>query len=85
MSKKDNITPKHPVPELSQDYNYTKCSSSTDCTGVVPTPPQTSAELDSYLDTYDFLPHSTLTQPNDVEIDLLVAENQKNNVKKSPH
>lgn len=77
MSDKNNFSSKHPVPDLYQNYNYTKASSVTDCTGVVPTPPQTSAELDSYLDTYDFLPHSVLTQPNDVEIDMLVSKKQK--------
>lgn len=78
MNEKDNISQKHPVPEFPRNYDYTKASSVTDCTGVVPSPPQTSAELDSYLDTYDFLPHSTLTQPNDVEIDMLTAEKEKN-------
>ncbi len=77
MSDKNNFSSKHPVPDLSQNYDYTKASSVTDCTGVVPTPPQTSAELDSYLDTYDFLPQSVLTQPNDVEIDMLVSKKQK--------
>ncbi len=78
MNEKNTISSKHPVPDLSQDYDYTKASSATDCTGAVPTPPQTSSELDSYLDVYDFLPHSTLTQPNDVEIDMLVAKKKKN-------
>lgn len=77
MQEKNNVSHKHPVPNLSQNYDYTKASSLTDCTGVVPTPPQNSAELDSYLDIYDFLPHSTLTQPNDVEIDMLVAQKKK--------
>ena len=77
MSDKNNFSSKHPIPDLSQNYDYTKASSVTDCTGVVPTPPQTSAELDSYLDTYDFLPQSVLTQPNDVEIDMLVSKKQK--------
>lgn len=77
MNKKNTVPSKHPVPDLSQDYDYTKASSATDCTGAVPTPPQTSSELDSYLEVYDFLPHSTLTQPNDVEIDMLVAEKKQ--------
>ena len=77
MSDKNNFSSKHPIPDLSQNYDSTKASSVTDCTGVVPTPPQTSAELDSYLDTYDFLPQSVLTQPNDVEIDMLVSKKQK--------
>lgn len=77
MSEKNTISSEHPVPDLSQDYDYTKASSAMDCTGAVPTPPQTSSELDSYLEVYDFLPHSALTQPNDVEIDMLVAQKKK--------
>lgn len=77
MRKKYIVSNEHPVPDLSQEYDYIKSSSTTDCTGAVPTPPQTSAELDSYLDTYDFLPHSTLTKPNDVEIDMLVSPKKK--------
>lgn len=60
----------HPVPDLSQTYDYLKSSSVTDCTGVVPSPPQNSAELDSYLEVYNFLPQSAYTRPNGVEIDM---------------
>lgn len=77
MNEKNIVSNKHPVPDFSKNYDYTKSSSTTDCTGAVPTPPQTSAELDSYLDTYDFLPHSALTKPNDVEIDMLVSQKKK--------
>ena len=76
MNEKENTSHKHPVPDLSQNYNDTKASSVTDCTGAVPSPPQTSSELDSYLEVYDFLPHRTLTQPNDVEIDMLTAQKE---------
>lgn len=79
MNEKNNTSSKHPVPDLSQDYDYTKASSTTDCTGAVPTPPQTSSELDSYLEVYDFLPHDVLTQPNDVEIDMLAAKKKSEN------
>ena len=62
----------HPVPDLKGDaYDYLKASSATDCTGAVPRPPQNSAELDSYLDVYNFLPQCAYTQPNSVEIDML--------------
>lgn len=77
MNEKNTLPSNHPVPDLSQDYDCTKASSVTDCTGAVPTPPQTSSELDSYLEVYDFLPHSSLTQPNDVEIDMLVAKKKQ--------
>lgn len=74
MKEQNPASAKHPVPDLSQEYDYTKASSAMDCTGAVPRPPQTSSELDSYLEVYDFLPHDTLTKPNDVEIDMLAAK-----------
>lgn len=72
-SKKDT----HPVPDLNDTaYDYLKASSATDCTGAVPRPPQDSAELDSYLDVYNFLPQCAYTQPNSVEIDMLKNKGQ---------
>ncbi|MFG6384547.1 MAG: hypothetical protein K1V96_09875 [Lachnospiraceae bacterium] len=77
MSEKDTKKDTHPVPDLTDSYDYLKASSVTDCTGVVPRPPQTSAELDSYLDVYNFLPQCAFTQPNSVEIDMLNTKNQE--------
>lgn len=73
MNEKDNRSKSHPTADLSQNYDYVKASSPTDCTGAVPTPPQTSAELDSYLAVYDFLPQSSLTTQGPVEIDMFAA------------
>lgn len=70
-TKKDT----HPVPDLSNSYDYLKASSATDCTGVVPRPPQDSAELDSYLDVYNFLPQCAYAKPSPVEIDMLQDRN----------
>ena len=50
MSNENTKKDTHPVPDFSDSYDYLKASSATDCTGVVPRPPQDSAELDSYLD-----------------------------------
>ncbi len=61
----------HPVPDLTDNYDYLKASSVTDCTGAVPRPPQDSAELDSYLEVYNFLPQSAFTNPSPLEIDML--------------
>lgn len=67
----------HPAPDFNDTaYDYLKASSATDCTGVVPRPPQDSAELDSYLDVYNFLPQCAYTQPNSVEIDMLKKSGQ---------
>lgn len=63
-NNKDTKSPekKSPTYTPSPDYDYTKASSATDCTGSVPRPPETDAELDSYLDVYNFLPQSSITK-----------------------
>lgn len=52
------------VPEYTPDpeYDFTKASSATDCTGAVPRPPETEAELDSYLEVYNFLPQCVIAK-----------------------
>ncbi len=74
MSSENRKEDIHPVPDFSDSYDYLKASSATDCTGVVPRPPQDSAELDSYLDVYNFLPQCAYAQPNDVTTDMLESE-----------
>lgn len=74
MSSENTKKDTHPVPDFSGSYDYLKASSATDCTGVVPRPPQDSAELDSYLDVYNFLPQCAYAQPNDVTTDMLESE-----------
>lgn len=72
MSNENRKKDTHPVPDLhDENYDYLKASSAMDCTGAVPRPPQTSAELDSYLDVYNFLPQCAFAHPNDVKIDML--------------
>lgn len=53
---------KNNIPEYTPDmeYDFTKSSSATDCTGAVPRPPETDDELDSYLDVYNFLPQCAI-------------------------
>lgn len=68
----------HPVPDLTDNYDYLKASSVTDCTGAVPRPPQNSAELDSYLDVYNFLPQCAYTNPSPLEIDMFSEDPGKN-------
>ena len=50
------------------EYDFFKANSVTDCTGTVPRPPETDAELDSYLDVYNFLPQCAISKdkPDDV-------------------
>lgn len=74
MNSKNTKKDTHPVPDFSNSYDYLKASSATDCTGVVPRPPQDSAELDSYLDVYNFLPQCAYAKPNSVEIDMLQGQ-----------
>ena len=44
------------------EYDFFKANSATDCTGAVPRPPETDAELDSYLDVYNFLPQCAIAK-----------------------
>lgn len=52
------------VPEYTPnpEYDFFKSNSATDCTGAVPRPPETDAELDSYLDVYNFLPQCAIAK-----------------------
>lgn len=43
--------------EMSEDFDFINASSSTDCTGLIPTPPVSNAEHESYLEVYDYKPH----------------------------
>ena len=48
-----------PHPEqTAEDEVFELCNaaSSTDCTGLIPTPPQTEAEMESYMRIYDYQP-----------------------------
>ena len=40
-------------------YDFTRASSTMDCTGLEPTPPLNEAENESYLNIYDFKPEVT--------------------------
>lgn len=41
----------------TDDYDYLgKSASAMDCTGLIPSAPTSSYELDSYEDLYDYLP-----------------------------
>lgn len=39
-----------------EKQNGLQAASSGDCTGLIPTPPQNDAELESYEELYPFLP-----------------------------
>ncbi|MEY8390090.1 hypothetical protein AALA98_01755 [Lachnospiraceae bacterium 45-W7] len=78
MNSENTRKDTHPVPDLTDNYDYLKASSVTDCTGAVPRPPQDSAELDSYLEVYNFLPQSAFTNPSPLEIDMLNGGQDKN-------
>ncbi len=47
------------------EYDFFRSNSTTDCTGSVPRPPETDAELDSYLDVYNFLPQCAIAKEDD--------------------
>ncbi|MBE7048485.1 MAG: hypothetical protein E7393_03830 [Ruminococcaceae bacterium] len=51
--------------ERQEEYDkFELCNacSSTDCTGLIPTPPQTEEEMESYMAIYDY-------QPPNVEVE----------------
>ena len=60
-NKRNQQTPKYTP---NTEYDFFKANSATDCTGAVPRPPQTDAELDSYLDVYNFLPQCAIAKEN---------------------
>lgn len=63
MDQKEKKEEPHYSPNL--EYDFFKANSATDCTGAVPRPPQSDAELDSYLDVYNFLPQCAIAKDND--------------------
>ena len=59
-SKKENKEPPIYIPNL--EYDFFKSNSTTDCTGSVPRPPESTDELDSYLEVYNFLPQCAIAK-----------------------
>ena len=48
------------------DFNYlANAASAMDCTGLIPSLPETQEELDSYEDLYHYLPHPAAGQRED--------------------
>lgn len=82
MNSEDRKKDTHPAPDHTSSYDYLKASSVMDCTGAVPRPPQDSAELDSYLDVYNFLPQCAYAKPGPVEIDMLQNKKSEQNYSK---
>lgn len=44
------------VSDYVDEIDPTNASSATDCTGLIPTPPRSEYELESYKAVYDFAP-----------------------------
>ncbi|MBR5237030.1 MAG: hypothetical protein IKW06_06660 [Clostridia bacterium] len=60
-NKKKNARPVSNAPTPKEPDNYDKfdlCNacSTMDCTGLIPTPPQSAAEIESYMSIYDYQP-----------------------------
>ena len=50
-------------PNVSREpdpYNMTNAASSSDCTGLIPTPPITEEEMESYMSIYDYQPPNVM-------------------------
>lgn len=59
--QKENTTP------LIEEDDYLKASSSQDCTGLIPSGIQSSAELESYEELYPFLPKAVNIAPDSLK------------------
>ena len=59
--KKETLTNKKPKGsfEAVKDIDFTRASSSMECTGLIPTPPTDDEEQSSYLEIYDYSPEVT--------------------------
>lgn len=50
---------------IIDSYDYlANAASAMDCTGLIPTPPMSQAEVDSYNDVYQFEPPSVAISPS---------------------
>lgn len=47
---------KDPKGDDYDKFEHANASCMTDCTGLMPTPPQTEAEAESYMEIYDYGP-----------------------------
>lgn len=57
---------KYPVKNEFDAEDFTMNSESgTDCTGLMPTPPLSEQESESYEEVYDFLPNAVKRQPRE--------------------
>ncbi|MBR6728761.1 MAG: hypothetical protein IKL80_01250 [Clostridia bacterium] len=57
MSEKKK--PVGPAEKDDERFGLANASSHMDCTGLIPTPPLTEAEMDSYLEIFNFQPPAT--------------------------
>lgn len=62
QTKKEKEEKHSPEYTPNLEYDFFRANSATDCTGSVPRPPETDAELDSYLDVYNFLPQCAISR-----------------------
>lgn len=68
-NKKETKNRIHIPEDATFEYDICKSCSFTDCTGLIPTSPQTDDEWDSYNDIYKFqpIPVEQKNAPGDVE------------------
>lgn len=50
--------------------SYLDSCSAHDCTGLIPTPPQSSAELESYEEVYSYLPKAKASNAKGIGPDI---------------
>jgi len=55
----DGKKPVGPAEKDDEKFDLTHASSHMECTGLIPTPPLSEAEMDSYLEIFNFQPPQT--------------------------
>ena len=59
INKEKNEPAKSKKTQNSSEPDFTRASSSMECTGLIPTPPTDEEEENSYLEIYDYSPEVT--------------------------
>lgn len=50
------------------DYDYFPVSSTTDCTGLIPSAPKTEEDIESYAQLQHFLPRNYITKDEETDL-----------------
>lgn len=57
----------YPLDQFPDGFNSSTTSSAMDCTGLIPSAPQSEAELEAYEELYPFMPVQNTTTDQNAE------------------